>query len=67
MKADRVNTVVFNLHQIKRLAFVFCFGTPDSQRDSQAIHISIVVHRMLLSQVKPGLMLRTKMRHICTG
>ena len=26
IKADRVNTVVFNLHQIKRRAFFFFFG-----------------------------------------
>ena len=29
VKADRINTVVFNLHQIKRQAF---FGTPSSNR-----------------------------------
>ena len=27
IKADRVNTVVFNLHEIKQ--FKFFFGTPD--------------------------------------
>ena len=30
MKQGRVNTAVFNLHQIKRRAFIF--GTPGAQR-----------------------------------
>ena len=49
IKTDRVNTVVFNLHQIKQSKFFF--GIPGSGRKSRTLNVHLLVSALSVMQL----------------